>query len=78
MTDETPPHRNGTVSIRDVYEIVSRLETKVDARLAAVDDKVDSALSRLDRLEGGIGLIKWLGPAGVGSVLLGLIALAAK
>lgn len=64
------------VTTRDVYEIVARLETKLDTRLNRLERNDDALQSRLDRLEGGIALIKWLGPAGVGAVLLGLLSLA--
>ncbi len=50
----------------------SRLEDKIDVRLTALDAKGDATVSRLDRLEGklegSLGMIRWLGPTGVVAV----------
>lgn len=60
-----------------------RLEAKLDARdrhvdgrFAAHEVKITAQGSRIDRIEGGLGVIRWLGPAGVGAVLLGLLTMA--
>jgi tetrahydromethanopterin S-methyltransferase subunit B len=60
------------IGIKDVFEAVNRLEGKVDSRLNALDAKVDTATSRLDRLEGAISLIKWLGPVGLVGLVYGI------
>ncbi len=71
-TDKT----SNVVGVRDVYDIVARLETKIDSRFSDIDAKVDSLSSRVDRLEGrlegSIGVIKWLGPAGVVALIYGI------
>lgn len=62
----------------DIIARLVRIEDKMDARLTRVETDVKYIGSRLDRMEGGLGLVKWLGPAGVGAVLLGLISLAVR
>jgi len=66
----------------DIFDRLDRIEDKLDLRLNVVDAKVDAVTSRMDRfegrLEGTLGLVRWLGPAGVGAVLLGLVALAVR
>lgn len=56
---------------------LDRIEDKLDTRLTILDNKVDGATGRLDRLEGrldgSIGMIRWLGPAGVAALLAGLL-----
>lgn len=42
------------VSIREVYEIVSRLEGKLDTQLGNMDRKIDSIGNRVTRLEAKI------------------------
>jgi hypothetical protein len=66
------PASPNVVGIRDVYDIVSRLETKVDSRLSELDSKVDAVTSRMDRLEGGLSMLRWLGPLGVVALFYGI------
>ena len=67
MTGESPARpTNG-----DIFQRLDRIEDKLDQRLESLDVKVDGAISRLDRLEGGLSLVKWIGPAGVAGVLIG-------
>lgn len=61
-------------TLRDIYEAVDGLRDDVNQRLDKTDDRLDGALSRLDRIEGAMALVKWLGPAGVAGIILGLIA----
>lgn len=63
---------SNVIGVRDVYDIVSRLEAKVDNRMEQVDVKVDHLASRIDRLDGAISVFKWLGPAGVVGIVYGL------
>lgn len=63
---------SNVVGVRDVYDIVSRLETKLDDRLMAIDAKVDLVTGRIDRLEGGLSMLKWLGPTGLAALAYGL------
>jgi hypothetical protein len=48
---------NNKVTIRDIYEIVNRLEDKVDRRLCLIDDKINSLESFKDNLTGKIALL---------------------
>lgn len=68
----------------DLYARLDRIEDKLDRRLDTLDGKVDRvdlkvdiATSRIDRLEGqlqgSLGLVKWLGPAGVAALVFGLL-----
>ena len=70
MTTDQPHER---VTLQDVYAIVERLEGKLDRRLDNLDRDVDNLASRMDRLEGAMGLVKWLGPAGLAAVILGIL-----
>lgn len=60
------------VTLRDVFDAVSALEDKITKRLDKQDERQADTTSRLDRMEGAIGLVKWLGPAGVVAVIGGL------
>ena len=81
------PGGGNLVSLRDVYDIVSRIEGTVDNRLNELERKMDAAntasaarvqgiASRMDRFEGRfegtLGAIKWLGPAGIVGVIFGI------
>ena len=48
---------NGKVTLRDIYEIVDRLETKMDKRLCVVEEKVNGLESFRDNLKGQLALI---------------------
>ena len=67
----------GRATIDDVYRIVDRLDSKLDRRLDAQDQRIREVKSEVDSIKGAIGLVRWLGPAGVGAVLLGLLTVAA-
>lgn len=63
----------------DLQSQLDRIEDKLDKRLDRtdakvdrVDGKVDAATSRLDRMEGGLGMLKWLGPTGVAALIAGI------
>lgn len=84
--DQTEPHAN-RIGVADVYRLVSgieakqdvrwqNLESKLDRRDEKVDERINGVVSRLDRIEGAIGVVRWLGPAGVGAVFLGLLSMA--
>lgn len=68
----------------DIFERLDRIEDKLDRRLDSLDGKVDrldmkvdittSRIDRLEgRLEGSLGLVKWLGPAGIAALIYGLL-----
>jgi hypothetical protein len=72
-------HPTRPSSYGDLFDRLDRIEDKLDRRLDSLDGKVDRvdlkvdvATSRLDRLEGALGTVKWLGPAGVAAVVVGI------
>lgn len=62
-----------TTTNNDLYARLDRIEDKLDLRLNVVDSKVDLVGARLDRMEGGIAMLKWLGPTGVVAVIGALL-----
>ena len=60
-----PPVRNS-----DIQSQLNRIEDKIDRRLTELEVKVDAATSRLDRMEGGLSMLRWLGPTGVIAVII--------
>ena len=70
MTDDPVDHRRP--SNGDLYQRLDRIEDKLDLRLNTLDAKVDAASARLDRMEGGIGMLKWLGPTGIVAVIFAI------
>lgn len=65
-------HPTRPSSYGDLFERLDRIEDKIDRRLNTVDTKVDGLTSRLDRMEGGLGMLKWLGPTGVAALVYGV------
>lgn len=55
---------------------LDRIEDKLDKRLDTLDDKVDGVSSRQDRLEGKLdgvlGVIRWLGPSAIVALVYGI------
>jgi len=83
MMPPTEGASSNVIGVRDVYDLVTgidakldakftALESKVDSRLDKTDDKVDHLNSRIDRFDGAISVIKWLGPAGVVGIIFGV------
>ena len=70
MPDDAIDHRRP--SNGDLYARLDRIEDKLDRRLNTLDDKVDDVSSRLDHMEGGIAVLKWLGPTGVVAVIFAI------
>lgn len=70
--DETPT----PVRLVDVLAAVNRLDDKMTARMDRTDGKVDGLQTRMDRIEGAVSMVKWLGPTGLAAVIGGLLALA--
>lgn len=71
MTDDpTIDHRRP--SNGDIYARLDRIEDLLSKRLDRQDVKLDNALSRLDKMEGGLGMLKWLGPTGVVAVIFAI------
>lgn len=56
---------------------LDRIEDKLDRRMTDLDAKVDGLGARQDRLEGKLegtlGIIKWLGPVGLAALVFGLM-----
>jgi hypothetical protein len=85
MTDvANGDHPTRPSSYGDLFDRLDRIEDKLDRRLDSLDGKVDRvdlkvdiATSRIDRLEGrlegSLGLVKWLGPAGIAALIFGLL-----
>lgn len=71
MTDD-PMIDHRRPSNGDLYARLDRIEDKLDLRLNLLDAKVDAASARLDRMEGGIGMLKWLGPTGIVAVIFAI------
>ena len=78
MADDPPVARGS--SYADLYGIISRcqveqraqadrIEDKIDQHLNALDNKVDALASRLDHMEGALGMLKWLGPTGIAALV---------
>lgn len=74
MTTATNPD-GSRVTLGDVYQIVERLEGKLDLRLKVIDDDVASLTSRIDRIEGAMAFFKWLGPIGMAALVFGLFVI---
>lgn len=71
------------IGVRTVYDAVIRLEGKLDglegrvnSRSEATDSRIDGVMLKQERLEGrlegSLGMIKWLGPTGVAAVLFAI------
>lgn len=69
------PTTRGT-SNGDLLSRLDRIEDKLDRRLNDLDSKVDDVSSRLDRMEGGLGMLRWLGPTGVVAVIFAIATAA--
>lgn len=48
---------NGKVSLKDVFDVVNRLEDKMDRRLCSVEEKVNGLEAFKDNLTGKITLL---------------------
>ena len=53
------------VTLKDVYQIVSRLEDKVDNRLKTVERKVDELTEKVAEAEGKAKILSWIIPLAV-------------
>lgn len=56
----------------DLYARLDRMEDHLSRRLEQLAVKVDDDSARLDRMEGGIAMLRWLGPTGVVAVIFAL------
>jgi hypothetical protein len=72
MTASTDhPTTRGT-SNSDLLGRLDRIEDLLTRRLDRQDTKLDSVSSRLDKMEGGLGMLKWLGPTGIVAVIFAI------
>lgn len=62
----------GQITNRDLDTRLDRIEDKLDLRMTTLDAKVDLVASRMDKMEGGLGMLKWLGPTGIVAVIFGI------
>lgn len=71
---------SNVIGVRTVYDAVLRLEGKVDGQSARFDAEIDAL--RKDhtylrgKIDGSIGMVKWLGPTGVIATILGFLLMA--
>lgn len=90
MSPDAPISAGGDGVWSRIEVRLDRIEDKLDVRMTALDGKVDAQgraaadadkvmASRLDRLEGklegSLGIVKWLGPVGVAALLFGLLTI---
>ncbi len=71
MSDEQAP--NGRVTTRQVYELGDRSRIEWRVEFEKLNTKVDAIKGRQDRIDGALGMLKWLGPTGVIAVIAGLL-----
>lgn len=61
------------IGVRTVYDAVLRLEGKVDAQTVRFDSEIDIVKTEQTylrgKIDGSLGMVKWLGPSGVAAVL---------
>lgn len=62
-----------TTTNAEIYARLDRIEDKLDRRLDVTDIKVDLVAARLDKMEGALSMLKWLGPTGVVAVIGALL-----
>ena len=75
------------IGVRTVYDAVLRLEGKVDQNTSRMEAQLDSHREQVDaevasvkseltylrgKIDGSLGLLRWLGPAGVAGVLIAI------
>ena len=62
---------------RESADRLDRIEDKLDTRMTTQDNKVDAIKSDLDglrgELRGSLGVVKWIGPAGVAALIYGVL-----
>jgi hypothetical protein len=64
------------IGVRTVYDAVLRLEGKVDAQSSRFDAEIDIVKTEQTylrgKIDGSLGMVKWLGPSGVAAVFIGI------
>lgn len=63
------------IGIKDVFDAVARLDSKIDARFTGLENRIDRVESRQDRNDGRIDMVKWLGPTGIVALILGVLVM---
>lgn len=69
----SPEQPNGRITTKQVYDLVGELRTEVMGELQGLRQEVHDNTRRQDRMDGALAMLKWLGPAGLGAVILGLL-----
>ena len=57
------------ISLKDIWEIVNRLEDKMDKKVALVESRVDAVESKTDQIMGKIGVAVFIIGAAVSAVV---------
>lgn len=81
MSDDT----SNVIGVRTVYDAVLRLEGKVDSHAQRIEQELDAHKIQVaeevtnvkteltylkGKIDGSLGLLRWLGPAGVAGVVV--------
>lgn len=65
------------IGVRTVYDAVLRLEGKFDLHKQAIDAEMDQLRDEQTylrgKIDGSLGMVKWLGPTGVAALVAGLL-----
>ena len=77
---------DNVIGVRTVYDAVLRLEGKLDSSLGRLESEFDIHKAEVTaelqavrteqtyqkgRMDGSLGMVKWLGPAGIAAVIIG-------
>ena len=66
---------SNVIGVRTVYDAVLRLEGKVEAQTTRFDAEIDIVKTEQTylrgKIDGSLGMVKWLGPAGLVAAILG-------
>lgn len=67
---------SNVIGVRTVYDAVLRLEGKLDEQSRRFDTDIDLVKTEQTylrgKIDGSLGMVKWLGPTGVAAVILAL------
>lgn len=65
---------DNVIGVRTVYDAVLRLEGKVEAASNRFDAELDTVKQEQTylrgKIDGSLGMVKWLGPTGVAAVIV--------
>ena len=66
---------SNVIGIRDVYDAVKDMRTEMGSRFSALENRIDRVEQRQDRNDGRLDMVKWLGPAGIAALILGVLVM---